>query len=356
MGFLSIVFSVESPASSSRSALLDALASRVSVERAGVVSHVTVERVVGSGDTVRTDASGSALITYPDGSTAMLDPESELTIDLVRADGGDLSVRLQHTLGRVRYAPKRTVAYAEPGWDERGGLEVEQLQLVEVERAAGLDRAECRAERGAGHEDERQGEGVERSGCRAERRTDHEDGPREEHRPGEAERPADAERPGEAERPADQARSGEGRSGQARPALEAGAEARAQTGLRASDPPDPQRPLGEAGEPEERETARAEGQGGRGGGEERGDLRLLLTDHELRSERLVDLAQIRLGRRVVVLTLGELGDLLERHLIERGTDLAALDADDRPLRAAHADRVDAHAAARCLVDGGEGGR
>jgi len=110
MGFLSIVFSVESPALSSRSALLDALASRVSVERAGVVSRVTVERVVGSGDTVRTDASGSALITYPDGSTAMLDPESELTIELVRADGGDVIVRMQQTLGRVWYAVKRTVS------------------------------------------------------------------------------------------------------------------------------------------------------------------------------------------------------------------------------------------------------
>src|SRR5207244_11677206 len=140
--------------------------------------------------------------------------------------------------------------------------------------------------------------------------------------------------PGEAERPADQARSGEGRSGQARPALEAGAEARAQAGLRASDPPDPQRPLGEAVEPEERETARDDGEDRRGGGEERGDLRLLLTDHELRSERLVDVAQIRLGRRAVVLTLGELRDPLERHLIERGTDLAPPDADEPALRAA----------------------
>src|SRR5438128_2101253 len=194
MGFLSIVFSVESPASSSRSALLDALASRVSVERAGVVSGVTVERVVGSGDTVRTDASGSALITYPDGSTAMLDPASELTIELVRAHG------VAGGLGDPCSNPEPD---AEPGSDEQGGLEVEWLQLVTVECAAGLDRAECRAEHGAGHEDDRQGEGVERSGRRAEHRTDHQGKPGEERGHGEE------HGPGQTDGSADQARAGE---------------------------------------------------------------------------------------------------------------------------------------------------
>ena len=110
VGLLGIGVALESPAAASRTALLDALAPSVTMERAGVLSHVAVERVVGSADTIRTDATGRALITYSDGSTAVLDPWSELTIEFVRTDAGDVVVRMQQTLGRVWYAVNRTVS------------------------------------------------------------------------------------------------------------------------------------------------------------------------------------------------------------------------------------------------------
>jgi hypothetical protein len=110
VGLLGIGVALESPAAASRAALLDTLAPLVTVERAGVLSQVAVERVVGSADTIRTDATGRALITYSDGSTAVLDPASELTIEFVRTDAGDVIVRMQQTLGRVWYAVNRTVS------------------------------------------------------------------------------------------------------------------------------------------------------------------------------------------------------------------------------------------------------
>jgi hypothetical protein len=110
VGLLGIGVALESPAAASRAALLDTLAPTVTVERAGVLSQVAVERVVGSADTIRTDATGRALITYSDGSTAVLDPASELTIEFVRTDAGDVIVRMQQTLGRVWYAVNRTVS------------------------------------------------------------------------------------------------------------------------------------------------------------------------------------------------------------------------------------------------------
>jgi len=103
-------FAIGSPASA-QSALLDALSTRVTLEHpGGVADEVAVERVIRSGDTVATDETGRAVVTYPDGSTALLEEKSALTIEFVQTGGGDYVVRMQQTLGRVWYAVTRAVA------------------------------------------------------------------------------------------------------------------------------------------------------------------------------------------------------------------------------------------------------
>ena len=103
-------FAIGSPASA-QSALLDALSTRVTLEHpGGVADEVAVERVIRSGDTVATDETGRAVITYPDGSTALLEEKSALTIEFVQTGAGDYDVRMQQTLGRVWYAVTRAVA------------------------------------------------------------------------------------------------------------------------------------------------------------------------------------------------------------------------------------------------------
>ena len=116
-----------SPAAA-QSALLDPLASRVTLTRAGTSDEVTQERIVRSGDTVGTDAAGRALITYPDGSTAQLEESSEITIEFIRTTAGDYLVRMQQTLGRVWYAVSRTVGSG-------GRYEVRSGALASVIRA-----------------------------------------------------------------------------------------------------------------------------------------------------------------------------------------------------------------------------
>ena len=103
-------FAIGSPASA-QSALLDALSTRVTLEHpGGVADEVAVERVIRSGDTVATDETGRAVVTYPDGSTALLEEKSALTIEFVQTGAGDYVVRMQQTLGRVWYAVTRAVA------------------------------------------------------------------------------------------------------------------------------------------------------------------------------------------------------------------------------------------------------
>src|SRR5256885_9565334 len=102
-------FAVSSPASA-QSALLDALSSRVTLAHpGGAPDEIPVERVIRSGDTVATDGTGRALVTYPDGSTALLEENSALTIEFVQTSAGDYVVRMQQTLGRVWYAVTRAV-------------------------------------------------------------------------------------------------------------------------------------------------------------------------------------------------------------------------------------------------------
>lgn len=103
------LFSTSAPASA-RSALLEALSTRVTLAHpGGAADEVTAEGIIRSGDTVATDSTGRAVVTYADGSTALLEQNSALTIEFVRTGAGDYAVRMQQTLGRVWYAVTRAV-------------------------------------------------------------------------------------------------------------------------------------------------------------------------------------------------------------------------------------------------------
>jgi len=110
-GALVLSFLAASAPASAQSALLDALSSRVTLAHSGgVADEIAVERIIRSGDTVATDETGRAVVTYPDGSTALLEEKSALTIEFVQTSAGDYVVRMQQTLGRVWYAVTRAVA------------------------------------------------------------------------------------------------------------------------------------------------------------------------------------------------------------------------------------------------------
>src|SRR5438552_2016053 len=110
-GALVLSFFVIGSPVSAQSALLDALSTHVTLAHpGGVADEVAVERVIRSGDTVATDETGRAVVTYPDGSTALLEEKSALTIEFVQTGAGDYVVRMQQTLGRVWYAVTRAVA------------------------------------------------------------------------------------------------------------------------------------------------------------------------------------------------------------------------------------------------------
>ena len=104
-------FFVTSAPADAQSALLDAISDRVTLAHSGQsAEEVVVERVIRSGDTVATDENGHAVVTYPDGSTAVLEENSSLTIEFVQTSAGDYIVRMEQTLGRVWYAVTRAVA------------------------------------------------------------------------------------------------------------------------------------------------------------------------------------------------------------------------------------------------------
>ncbi len=110
-GALVLSFFATSTPALAQSALLDALSSRVTLAHpGGVGDEVAIERIIRSGDTVATDETGRAVVTYPDGSTALLEENSALTIEFVQTSAGDYVVRMQQTLGRVWYAVTRAVA------------------------------------------------------------------------------------------------------------------------------------------------------------------------------------------------------------------------------------------------------
>src|SRR2546428_599632 len=80
--------------------------------------EVATERVVRSGDTIRTNSTGRAIVTYRDGSTVLLDVDSELVIELIGAQDGDIVVRMRQTLGRAWYSVSRALSAGRP---QQGG-------------------------------------------------------------------------------------------------------------------------------------------------------------------------------------------------------------------------------------------
>jgi hypothetical protein len=109
-GALVLSLFLTSSSASAQSALLDALSTRVTLAHpSSGPSLVAVEQIIRSGDTVATDKTGRAVVTYPDGSTALLEENSALTIEFVQTSAGDYVVRMQQTLGRVWYAVTRAV-------------------------------------------------------------------------------------------------------------------------------------------------------------------------------------------------------------------------------------------------------
>jgi len=101
---------VGAPASA-QTALLNVLSTHVTLAHpAGANDDVIAERIIRSGDTVVTDETGRAVVTYPDGSTALMEANSTLAIEFVQTGPGEYAVRMQQTIGRVWYAVTRAVA------------------------------------------------------------------------------------------------------------------------------------------------------------------------------------------------------------------------------------------------------
>src|SRR4029077_3635953 len=110
-GALVLSFFLTSSSASAQSALLDALSTRVTLAHPnGTPSEIAAAQVIRSGDSIATDQTGRAVVTYPDGSTALLEENSSLTIEFVQMSAGDYVVRMQQTLGRVWYAVTRVVS------------------------------------------------------------------------------------------------------------------------------------------------------------------------------------------------------------------------------------------------------
>jgi len=93
-----------------QSALVNSLALRVTVRRETALLEVATERLVRSGDTIRTNSTGRGIVTYRDGSTVLLDVDSELVIELIGAQDGDIVVRMRQTLGRAWYSVSRALS------------------------------------------------------------------------------------------------------------------------------------------------------------------------------------------------------------------------------------------------------
>ncbi|TMF68003.1 MAG: FecR domain-containing protein, partial [Chloroflexi bacterium] len=89
---------------------MNPLALRVTVTREREKLEVAAERVVLSGDAIRTDSTGRALVMYRDGSTVLLDVDSELVIEFVGSENGDVVVRMRQTLGRAWYSVSRALS------------------------------------------------------------------------------------------------------------------------------------------------------------------------------------------------------------------------------------------------------
>src|SRR5919201_1728344 len=92
-------------------ALLEPIAQAVFYRAAGETNFALADDsvVLRDGDAVRTDASGRAYITYADGTTLVVEPNTELAIDVSEKDN-DLLVLITQNAGRVWYQISRTLS------------------------------------------------------------------------------------------------------------------------------------------------------------------------------------------------------------------------------------------------------
>jgi hypothetical protein len=103
--------SVLNASSRSGIALLEPIAQAVFYRAAGETNFALADDsvVLRDGDAVRTDASGRAYITYADGTTLVVEPNTELAIDVSEKDN-DLLVLITQNAGRVWYQISRTLS------------------------------------------------------------------------------------------------------------------------------------------------------------------------------------------------------------------------------------------------------
>ena len=117
-------------------ALLEPTAQGVFARTAGASADVRVASslVLRAGDSVRTDATGHALIAYADGTILVVGPNSQLMID-VSASGPDLFVLITQNAGRVWYQISQSLS---PGLR----YEVHSGSLAAVVRAGSIVQVE----------------------------------------------------------------------------------------------------------------------------------------------------------------------------------------------------------------------
>src|SRR5439155_1470088 len=128
IGLLAGFLAVFASQAEAQSALLGPISLHVSVGRQNGALEVDSARIVYSGDRIRTDSTGQALITYGDGSTVVLDTESELVIEYLGTEAGDVVVRMRQTLGRAWYSISQSLSW-------RGRYEVHTMAMASVVRA-----------------------------------------------------------------------------------------------------------------------------------------------------------------------------------------------------------------------------
>src|SRR5438105_13021452 len=128
VGVLGGFFAVFASQAEAQSALLGPISLHVTVGRQNGALEVDSAKVVYSGDRIRTDSTGQALITYGDGSTVVLSTESELVIEYLGTEAGDVVVRMRQTLGRAWYSISQSLSW-------RGRYEVHTMAMASVVRA-----------------------------------------------------------------------------------------------------------------------------------------------------------------------------------------------------------------------------
>src|SRR5262245_45086134 len=97
-------------------------------------------------------------------------------------------------------------------------------------------------------------------------------------------------------------------------------------------------------EPQKRKRCRNQRDDRRGRGKQGADLHVFFLQYELGVQGLVNLSQIRCGARVKILAAGQVGDRLERLLIETHAHRPTLKADGLTACGADSNSEDANTA------------